>query len=96
MPDSAALVGVGMFIAICSLTLGSEVECLQIAFPVILEETNADIATGLAFIRKNGPDLNDRDGHGIVFRVQQNLSRDIKVTIASRSARSPRYRLFLH
>ena len=33
IPDSASFVCVGMFIAISSVALGSEIECLQIAFP---------------------------------------------------------------
>jgi hypothetical protein len=41
MPDSASFVCVGMFIAISSVALGSEAECLQIAFLAFLEETNS-------------------------------------------------------
>jgi hypothetical protein len=38
IPDSAAFPGVGIFIAICSVALGSEVECLKIALLAFLEE----------------------------------------------------------
>jgi hypothetical protein len=41
IPDSASFVCVGMFIAICSVALGSEVGCLHIAFLVFLEEANS-------------------------------------------------------
>jgi hypothetical protein len=65
IPDSASFFCVGMFIAISSVTRGSEVECLHIAFLAFLEETNSDITTGFYIICKNGPALYDRDGHGI-------------------------------
>jgi hypothetical protein len=71
--DSAAFFGVGMFIAIYSLALGSEVEGLQIALLAFLEETNSDITTGFAFIRKNELNLYDRDGHGIVSAYRKSF-----------------------
>ena len=61
IPDPASFVCVGMFIAISSVALGREAECLQIAFLEFLEETDSGITTGFSFIRKNGLNLYDRD-----------------------------------
>jgi hypothetical protein len=58
--DSASFICVGIFIALCSVALGSEVECLQIAILVFLEETNLDITMGFSSTRKNGLDLYHR------------------------------------
>jgi hypothetical protein len=46
IPDSESFVCVGVFIAICSVALGSEVECLQI----FLEETKSDIYAFLSWV----------------------------------------------
>jgi hypothetical protein len=60
-PDPASFVCVGMFIAISSVALGREAECVQIAFLEFPEETDSGITTGVSFIREKGLNLYDRD-----------------------------------